>query len=135
MLNTAYNKDMMYARINNRLGINYAEYLNDNALEDYISGDRTNKVYNEMGKARDRYVKDTVSSFDIARDNSKTHMSTEFNQQMDFWKKYVAGAMADNDRDVLDRSYQAIKGIMILPWNAEQLDKWNSLLSIISNFK
>ena len=135
MLNTAYNKDMMYARINNRLGINYAAYLNDNALEDYIFGDRTNKVYGEMGKARDAYVKDTVDSFNIARDNSRTHMSAEFNQQMDFWKKYVAGAMADNDYDALDRSYQAIKGVMILPWNATQLDGWNSLLSYIDNFK
>jgi SPP1 gp7 family putative phage head morphogenesis protein len=135
MLNTAYNKDMIYLRINNRLGINYAEYMSDNAIEDYISGDRTEKIYNEMDKARDRYVKDKVSSFDIAKDNSRTHMSTEFNQQMDFWKKFVANAMADNDKEILDKSYEAIKGVMILPWNAEQLDKWNTLLGIISNFK
>lgn len=135
MLNTAYSKDMMYLRINNRLGINYASYLSDKAVEDYMLGDRTEKIYNEMGKARDKYIKDTVNAFDIAKDNSRSHMSAEFNQQMSFWKRFVAGAMADNDYDILNRSYEAIKGIMILPWNAEQLDKWNSLLGSIQNFK
>lgn len=135
ILNTAYNKDMIYLRINNRLGINYAEYMSDNAVNDYISGDRTEKIYNEMDKAREKYISDKISSFDIAKDSSKTHMSAEFNQQMNFWKKYVAGAMADNDLEVLDKSYEAIKGVMILPWNAEQLDKWNTLLGVISNFR
>lgn len=135
MLNTAYNKDMIYLRINNRLGINYADYMSDDAIQDFVSGDRTEKVYNEMYKARDRYIKDKMSSFDIARDASRVHMSAEFNQQMSFWKKFVAGAMADNDKDTLDKSYEAIKGVIILPWNAEQLDKWNTLLGIISNFK
>ena len=135
MLNTAYNKDMMYLRINNRLGINYASYLSDKAVEDYMLGDRTEKIYNEMGKARDKYIKDTVDAFNIAKDNSRSHMSAEFNQQMSFWKRFVAGAMADNDYDILNRSYEAIKGIMVLPWNAEQLDKWNSLLGSIQNFK
>lgn len=134
MLNTGYNKDMIYQRINNRLGINYAEYMSDNAVNDYMSGDRTEKIYNEMGKARDRYIKDMISSFDIAKDNSRTHMSNEFNQQMAFWKKYVAGSMADGDNDALDKSYEAIKGVMLLPWNATQLDEWNKLLNIISNF-
>ena len=54
---------------------------------------------------------------------------------MNFWKRHVAVAMADNDRDMLDRSYEAIKGIMILPWSAEQLDKWNTLLGFIDNFR
>lgn len=135
MLNTAYSKDMIYMRINNRLGINYASYLSDNAIEDYMLGDRTNKIYDEINKARDRYIKDTVSLFNIAKDVSRTHLSSEFNQQMDFWKKFVAGAMADNDRDMLNRSYDAIKGIMVLPWSSEQLDKWNTLLGFISNFR
>lgn len=135
MLNTAYNKDMIYLRINNRLGINYAYYMSDNAVNDYLSGDRTQKIYNEMNKARDKYIKDKISTFDIAKDSSRTHMSNEFNQQMSFWKKFVAGAMADNDIETLNKSYDAIKGVMILPWNAEQLDKWNTLLGIISNFK
>lgn len=135
MLDVAYNKDIVYERINNRLDINYASYMSDKAVNDYMSGDRTNKIYDEMNKARDKYIKDMSYSFDIAKDNSRTHMSTEFNQQMDFWKKYTAGAMADNDGDTLSRSYDAIKGVMILPWNATQLDSWNKLLGIISNFK
>ncbi len=48
-----------------------------------------------------------------------------------FWKKYVAGSMADGNRDALNRSYEAIKGAMVLPWNAEQLRKWNDLLGIV----
>lgn len=134
MLNTAYNKDMIYMRINNRLGINYADYMSDKAIDDYMSGDRTERIYDEMSKARDKYIKDKVYAFDIARDMSRTRMSKEFNLQMRFWKKFVAGAMADNDKEILDKSYDAIKGVMILPWNAEQLDKWNTLLGIISNF-
>jgi hypothetical protein len=62
-------------------------------------------------------------------------MSTEYNQQMDFWKKYIAGSMADNNYDALDRSYEAVKGVMLLQWNPTQLDGWNDLLRIISNFK
>ena len=42
--------------------------------------------------------------------------------------------VADNDKDILNKSYQAIQGVMLLPWNATQLDKWNSLLGVISNF-
>lgn len=135
MLNTAYSKDMIYMRINNRLGINYASYLSDEAANDYLLGDRTNKINDELNKARDRYIKDTVDLFNIAKDVSRTNMSSEFNQQMSFWKKYVAGAMADNDHDTLDKSYEAIKGVMVLPWSAEQLDKWNTLLGFINNFK
>ena len=135
MLDVAYNKDIIYERINNRLDINYASYMSDKAIDDYISGDRTNKIYDEMNKARGRYIKDTVNSFDIAKDNAKSHMSNEFNQQMSFWKNYVAGAMADNNYDTLNRSYDAIKGVMVLPWSATQLDEWSRLLNIISNFK
>lgn len=134
MLNTGYNKDMIYARINNRLGINYAEYMSDEAIEDYMSGDRTERVYKDMDSARNAYIKDKVDSFEIAKDNSRTHMSNEFNQQMSFWKNFVAGAMADNNKDILDKSYEAIKGVMILSWNAEQLDKWDQLLDKISKF-
>lgn len=135
MLNTGYSSDMMYQRINNRLGINYAEYMPDNAKSDYLAGDRTGKIYNELNKARDKYINDKVSSFDIAKDNSKQHMSSEYNAQMKFWKNYVAGAMADNDIDILNRSYQAIQSLTVLPWNATQLDGWNKLLGIINNFK
>lgn len=134
MLNTGYNKDMIYLRINNRLGINYAEYMSDEAVDDYMSGDRTERVYDNMSKAKDEYIKNTISSWDISKDTSKSHMSSEFNQQLLFWQKYTAGAMADNDKDILSKSYEAIQGIMLLPWSATQLDGWNSLLRVISNF-
>lgn len=135
MLNTAYSKDMMYNRIRSRLGINYAQYLDENVMSDYLSGDRTSKVYNKFNTARDQYIKDKMDSFNIARDNSKSHMSNEFNTQMKFWKEYVASNMADNNKDALRNAYEAIKGVMVLPWNASQLDKWNTLLKVIDEFK
>lgn len=135
VLNTAYNKEMMYTRINNRLGINYAEYMSEKAMTDYLSGERSQKVQDELNNARKQYIKDKSNSFEIAKDNSKSHMSSEFNQQIDFWKKIVAGAMADNDTELLNKAYDGIQGIMVMPWNAEQLSKWNDLLGIIRNYK
>lgn len=135
ILNTAYNKEMMYTRINNRLGINYAEYMSEKAMADYLSGERSQKVQDELDNARKQYIKDKSNSFEIAKDNSRSHMSNEFNQQMDFWKKIVAGAMADNDVELLNKAYDGIQGIMVMPWNAEQLSKWNDLLGIIRNYK
>ena len=135
VLNTAYNKEMMYTRINNRLGINYAEYMSEKAMTDYLSGERSQKIQDELNNARNQYIKDKSDSFNIARDNSRSHMSNEFNQQMDFWKKIVAGAMADNDTELLNKAYDGIQGIMVMPWNAEQLSKWNDLLGIIRNYK
>ena len=134
MLNTGYNKEMMYQRINTRLGINYASYMNEDAMSDYLSGERTPKIEKELNIARDRYISDMIDSFDIAKDLSRSHMSNEFNTQMNFWKKYIAGAMADNNIALLDNCYEAIKGVVVLPWNAEQLDKWNRLLNIIEKF-
>ena len=134
MLNTGYNKEMMYQRINTRLGINYASYMNEDAMLDYLSGERTPKIEKELNIARDRYISDMIDSFDIAKDLSRSHMSNEFNTQMNFWKKYIAGAMADNNIALLDNCYEAIKGVVVLPWNAEQLDKWNRLLNIIEKF-
>lgn len=135
MLNTIYSRDMMYQRINNRLGINYAEYMTDESMEDYLSGDRSNKVQNAMYNARNQYIDNAISNFDIAKDNSRGHMSVEYNDQMKFWKQLVAGAMADNDIDLLSRAQEAIKGVMILPWSAEQLDGWDKLIDNIMNFK
>ena len=134
MLNTGYNKEMMYQRINTRLGINYASYMNEDAMSDYLSGERTPKIEKELNIARDKYISDMIDSFDIAKDLSRSHMSNEFNTQMNFWKKYIAGAMADNNIALLDNCYEAIKGVVVLPWNAEQLDKWNRLLNIIEKF-
>lgn len=135
ILNTAYNKEMMYTRINNRLGINYAEYMSEKAMVDYLSGERSQKVQDELDNARKQYIKDKSNSFEIAKDNSRSHMSSEFNQQMDFWKKIVAGAIADNDTELLNKAYDGIQGIMVMPWSAEQFSKWNDLLGIIRNYK
>jgi capsule polysaccharide export protein KpsC/LpsZ len=86
---------------------------------------------NSINNARNNAVSDVIDSFGITKDTSNNRLSDEFNIQMNFWKNLVAGAAVDNDNDLLDRSYEAIKGVMLLPWNSEQLSKWNSLLSHI----
>ena len=47
----------------------------------------------------------------------------------------LATAIVDNDKDTLDKSYEAIKAVMLLPWNGSQLSKWNNLLDYIQNNK
>ena len=64
-----------------------------------------------MYNARNQYIDNAISNFDIAKDNSRGHMSEEYNNQMKFWKQLVAGAMADNDMDLLSRAQEAIKGV------------------------
>lgn len=134
MLNTGYNTDMVYQRINNRLGIDYASFLKGNEAVDYISGNRTTKMNDALIKAREAYIKSKVSSFDIARDNSRNRLSSEYNQQMGFWKQYVAGLMADKDMAGLNTAKEAIKGVMLLPWSADQLSGWNQLIGKIQTF-
>jgi len=134
MLNTAYNADMLYQRINNRLGIDYASFLKGNEAEDYISGDRTTKMNDALIKAREAYINQKISSFNIAKDNSRSRMSTEYNQQMSFWKQYVAGLMADKDQQGLYTATEAIKGVMLLPWSVQQLSGWNELIRVIQNY-
>jgi hypothetical protein len=58
-------------------------------------------------------------------------MAKEYQMQMSFWKQYVSEAMVDKNVDVLNKSYEAIKGVMILPWTSKQLSGWNKLLDII----
>lgn len=134
MLNTGYSADMLYQRINNRLGIDYASFLKGNEAEDYISGDRTTKMNDALSKARKEYIKSKISTFDIAKDNSRGHLSNEYNQQMSFWKQYVAGLMADKDQSGLYTASEAIKGVMLLPWSAQQLSGWNELIRVIQNY-
>ena len=131
MLNTGYSMDMIYKRINNRLGIKYAEYLSDNEAIDFISGDRSTKVSKAMEDARNNYISDKIKSFDIDTDTSNGRLSKEYNQQMKFWKNITASAMADNNTDMLNNIPEAIKGIMLLPWTSEQMQGWNKLLSKI----
>lgn len=132
MLNTSYSPDMIYDRINIRLGINYGKYMSQESASDYLAGDRSTKVIDSLRQARQSYINDLIDSFDIDKDTNNTAMSQEFNQQMDFWKKYIASNMADNNQMVLDSCAEAIKGVMLLPWNAEQMNKWNQLLSKIN---
>ena len=131
MLNTGYSIDMMYQRINTRLGIKYAEYMTDDAVVDYMSGDRSTKVADAMKKARNNYITDLKRSWNIQSDTTNSRYSSEYNQQMKFWKDFIASAIADGDTDVIVSSREAIKGIMTLPWTSNQLDGWNKLLSKI----
>lgn len=135
MLNTAYSADMIYQRIGSRLGINYAEYIEQEIATDYLAGDRSPRVTIGINNARDSYIDDIVKKFDIAMDNANTHMSSEFNTQMKFWQKFVAGAVADNNRDLLNKSYEAVKALTILPWNEQQLSRWNSLINTINVYR
>lgn len=131
MLNTGYSIELIYKRINNRLGINYAEYLSNDAAMDFITGERSTKISKAMEDARNNYISDKIKSFDISADTSNGRMSKEYNQQMKFWKEVTASAIADNNTDVLDNIPDAIKGVMLLPWTAEQMQGWNKLLSKI----
>lgn len=133
MLNTAYSEEYIYNRINSRLGIDYAKYLSKEAATDYMAGDRSEKVLNAIAKARDIAIKDRKASIDIKSDTDGGSMSSRFNTQMSFWKDVVSTAIVDKDRDTLEKSYEAIKAVMLLPWNASQLSKWNSLLDYIQN--
>ena len=129
MLNTAYSTDMIYQRINTRLGIDYAEYMKKDAAIDYLSGDRSEKIIKSLTDARSRYIDKIKTEFGISPDTSNVAMSKEFNNQMKFWKQYTAEAIADGNYEELQKSKEAIKGVMLLQWNGEQLDKWNRLIS------
>lgn len=133
MLNTAYSEEMIYDRINNRLGIDYASYLSKEAATDYMAGDRSEKVMKAIADARDAAIKDRKASINIPSDTDGGVMSGRFNNQISFWKDVVATAIVDKDGDTLGRSYDAIKAVMLLPWNGSQLSKWNDLLDYIQN--
>jgi SPP1 gp7 family putative phage head morphogenesis protein len=132
MLNTAYSEEMIYDRINNRLGINYANYLSQEAATDYMAGDRSEKVMNAIAVARENAIKDRKAEINIKSDTDGGLMSNRFNNQMSFWKDVVATAIIDSDKDTLGKSYDAIKAVMLLPWNGSQLGKWNDLLDYIT---
>lgn len=131
MLNTAYSEEYIYNRINNRLGINYAEYMSKESAIDYMAGDRSEKVMNAIAKARDTAIKNRKAEINIKSDTDGNAMSNRFNTQLSFWKDMVATAIVDNDKDILNRSYEAIKAVMLLPWNSSQLSKWNDMLDYI----
>lgn len=131
MLNTAYSEDMIYSRINNRLGISYANYMSQESATDYMAGDRSEKVMKAIATARENAIKDRKAEINIKSDTDGGMMSSKFNSQLSFWKDMIATAVVDNDKVTLDRSYDAIKAVMLLPWNGSQLSKWNDLLGYI----
>ena len=135
MLNTAYSEEYIYTRINNRLGINYANNMSKEAAVDYMAGDRSEKVMNAIANARDIAIKNRKAEIDIKSDTSGGLMSNKFNTQLSFWKDMISTAIVDGDRETLNNSYDAIKAVMLLPWNGGQLSKWNDLLNYIDKNK
>lgn len=133
MLKRTLSPDEIYKKINTRLGINYADYMGEDNARKYISGDRSKTIKDALANARNMKIGDTASAFDISSKSSTEVMNSEFATQMNFWKKFVSKVIVDGDTKVLRNSYEAIKGVMVLPWSAEQLTKWNNLLKQISN--
>lgn len=133
MLNAVYTSEQIYDRINSRLGIDYGSYIDKTVALDYLSGDRTPATMTQIGVARENVIDDTKQSFDIAIDNAKSNIAHKFNTQISFWKNIVAEAIVDKDTELLNRINIGIKGVMALPWDAVQLDKWNRLLGIVNN--
>lgn len=135
MLNATYSEEYIYNRINSRLGIDYANYISREAAVDYMAGDRSEKVIKAIATARENAIKDRKAEINIKSDTDGGIMSTRFNNQLSFWKDMVATAIIDNDKDILDKSHSAIKAVMLLPWNGNQLTKWNDLLNYIEKNK
>lgn len=133
MINRVYSPDQIYTRINKRLGITYGKYLDINDAAEYLSGDRSEVMKSKIDIARDMAIDDTIAKMDTGTIDLGSEMGSEFKAQMGFWKKYVSRAMVDSKTDIINRSYEAIKGVMILPWTPEQLHQWNKLLLIIKN--
>lgn len=132
LLNLGYSLESMQQRINNRLGINYAGYMSEEAMTDYLLGDRTTKIDSELLQARTQYVNDLIQSWNIERDTTNGRLANEFNQQLKFMQQMAAIAIADADYDMSNRIVEAIKGLMILPWTAEQNSKWIELMDKIA---
>ena len=96
-----------------------------------MAGDRSEKVMSAISKARDAAIKDRKAEINIGSDTDGGLMSSRFNNQMSFWKDIVATSIVDSDVETLEKSYEAIKAVMLLPWNGSQMSKWNDLLGYI----
>lgn len=131
MLTTGYSEEQIYARINNRLNINYGEYLKVEDAVEYLQGDRTPDMISKIAIARDQAIDTTKADFQITAEQGDDVWSKRFNQQIGFWKTTVAEAIVDNNRDLLDRTYEGIKAVMLLPWSSQQISKWERLLHSI----
>ena len=111
-------------------------------LESYIHTQLANEAILEEANAGSKNIServakrlDDINAIKLTGTKYEIQMSSTYNYWQALSFLYVNAILADNDYDTLDRSYEAIKGIMVLPWNATQLDKWNTLLSIIQNFR
>lgn len=132
MLTTGYSEDQLYSRLNSRLGIDYAENMNIDDVVKYLEGDRTPSIMSKIGIARESAIEQTKDSFNITQETGTDTWSKRFNQQMSFWKNLVAESIVDKDKDKLEKYYEGIKAVTLLPWSGEQLDKWNKLLKEVS---
>lgn len=131
MLTTGYSEEQIYARIKNRLGIDYVEYLKIEDAVEYLQGDRTPSMMSKIAIAREQAIDVTKANFNINSENGQDTWSKRFNSQMSFWKTVVAEAIVDKDYTMLDKSYEAIKAVLLLPWSSRQISKWDSLLHSI----
>lgn len=131
MLQTGYSEEQIYARLNNRLGIKYGEYMKVEDAVEYLEGDRTPAIMAKIAVAREQAIAVTKDSFEIQQEAGSDVWSKKFNTQMNFWKGTVAEAIVDNDQDLLWKCSDAIKTVMVLPWSGEQLAKWESLLNSV----
>lgn len=134
ILTTAYSEKQIYECINNRLGITYGELIHVDDATNYLSGDRSPTTMSGIANARTAAIKRMIDSFDITSETSGDNWSKKFNSQMSFWKDTVATAMVDNDRDLLEKSIEGIKAVVLLPWTGEQMSKWNKLVRYIDDF-
>lgn len=128
MLTTGYSEEQIYSRINNRLGINYGDYLKIDDAVEYLEGNRTPAMMSKIAIARDSAIDVTKDSFQIHQETGNDTWSKRFNTQMGFWKNIVAEAIVDNDEDMLSKCHDGLKAVMLLPWSSQQLSKWEKLL-------
>ena len=128
MLTTGYSEEQIYSRINNRLGINYGDYLKLEDAVEYLEGNRTPSMISKIANAREQAIDVTKDSFQIQSETGSDAWSKKFNQQMNFWKNTVAEAIVDNDKDMLNKCYDGIKAVIVLPWSSSQISKWEKLL-------
>lgn len=133
MLTTGYSEEQIYTRINSRLGIDYGEYLKLEDAVDYLQGDRTPAMMSKIKIARDQAITSVKSNFQILSEQGSDVWSKRFNTQMSFWKTTVAEAIVDKNYDLLDKAHEGIKAVMLLPWSAQQMSKWERLLHSIEN--
>lgn len=132
MLKRVYNPDEVYNKINKRLDINYAEYLDVEDATAYIAGKRSKELADKFELARNTATSAVLDGMNVKSDSPTKTLKEEYETQMPFWKKYVASRIVDNDIEELEKTAEAIKGVMVLPWSGQQLGEFNKLLEFIN---